>query len=203
MTSEHDYGLNARNVNYVNLTNINDKAQIITISVSISPSSICGTICKPIFSYCVKQFVNKFPFNVSIQTTISIIIRIDYYISSNAANLHTQELLQVSSAILNDVISHNETKSNSQKTSSEKRHFIQPCVCWWPDTVRYQGICRHSDDYTKHGFKTSESDKIPSLIVHCQKIHSQKCATTALVWPEPLQVSSGIIVNTEINQQHL
>ena len=103
----------------------------------------------------------------TIQTTISIIIRIDYYISSIAANLHTQELLQVSSAILNDVISHNETKPNSQKTSSEKCHFIQPCVCWWPDTVRYQGICRHSDDQTTHGFKTSESDKI--TFVHCQR----------------------------------
>ena len=55
----------------------------------------------------------------TIQTTISIIIRIDYHISSIAANLHTQELLQVSSAILNDVISHNEIKPKSKKTSSE------------------------------------------------------------------------------------
>ena len=47
----------------------------------------------------------------TIQTIISIIIRIDFYISSIAANLHTQKLWQVSSAILNDVISHNETKT--------------------------------------------------------------------------------------------
>ena len=65
MTSEHDYGLNARNVKYVNLTNINDKAQIITIQLSKNPSSICRTISKPIFSYSVKQFVNKYPLNVS------------------------------------------------------------------------------------------------------------------------------------------
>ena len=65
MTSEHDYGLNARNVKYVNLTNIKDKTQIITIPVSISPRSIRRIIIKPIFSYCVKQFVNKHPFNVS------------------------------------------------------------------------------------------------------------------------------------------
>ena len=64
MTSEQDYGLNARNVKYVNLTNINDK-HTKTSPVSISHSSICRTISKAILSYCVKQFVNKYPFNVS------------------------------------------------------------------------------------------------------------------------------------------
>ena len=105
----------------------------------------------------------------TIQTTISIIIRINYYISSIAANLHTQELLQVSSAILNDVISHNETNPNNKKNRRKMFYSIQPCVCWLCDTARCQGICRHSDDQTTHGIKTSESNKIPSLIVHCQR----------------------------------
>ena len=140
----------------------------------------------------------------TIQTTISIIIRIDYYISSIAANLHTQELLQVSSAILNDVISQNETKLNSQKTSSEK------CL------ISFSPVS--ADGLTPLGAKTSAgtvmtkprtASSLQNLIKYhhylyiVKEIHSQKWATTALVWPETLQVSSGIIVNTEINQQHL
>ena len=94
---------------------------------------------------------------------------------------HSWTLRQVSSAILNDVISHNMTKPNSQN-SRKMSYFIQLSVWLCLGLgAKASAATELNKPYTIS--KLQNPMKCHHYLYIVKEILSRKCATPALVWP--------------------